>query len=143
MQLKINDASKLLNDRFSNWLCKRLFYEVVDYIDKDKKIFDSFDSYIKNNNVFPVIGNNIINSKKIVLDGARNFICKGTPLILEINPNIYIQGLDRVPLNTFCKFINFGNFGIKGFPVFTDVFENAAKNINDLVEEYYLTQDGR
>ena len=142
MQLKINDNSNLLNSRFANWLCKRLFFNIVEYIEKDNDVFDKFDSYIEKNNTFSILGNTSISSKKLVIEGARRFICKGSPLILQIDPTVYVPGLDRVLLNTFCKFINFGNIGIKGFPVFTDVFEEAAENIDKLVEEYYLTQDG-
>ena len=144
MQLTIYDKSKLLDERFGKWLCRRLLFSVIDEIEKDPAKFELFNSYINQNNIFSSVNNKNtdVDSKSVVLEGARNFICKGTPLVLAIDPNQYVKGLDRVPLQQFCKFINYGNLSIKGFPIFTNVFENAAEHIDELVEEYFTMQDG-
>jgi hypothetical protein len=47
-----------------------------------------------------------------------------------------MQGLDRVRIETLCRLINYGNSSVKGYPIFTDTFNQVALNIKLYVDEY-------
>ena len=141
MKLEIRDSSGLLKPEFGKWLAKRAYYHISKQID-DKKCA-RFDNYFNSNKnvLFPLIGNKTkVSTHDIILLGGKNLILQTTdPITVEIDHKITTPNFDRASLNTLCKFINYGNTQILGYPIFTDVFQELVDNIDELVDEYYST----
>ena len=140
MKLEIRDTSGLLKPEFGKWLCKRLHFMIMDRLDPKKCVtLNKFFNSKQNTFLHPISNDKEINTANIILEGSRNFVCYGNPLVLQVDPNKFVFGFEQAKLNTICKFINYGNQSVTGYPIFTEIFEEVASNIDDYVEEYFYT----
>lgn len=136
MKLIVTYTNDSLDLDFGKWLIKRIQEKFILAIDENK--LKRWDKFFEESDEYKSIYRKKILTKDILIVGIRNLICRKFPqkLIIHINNNLFVPGLDRVRIETVCKLINFGNTEIKGYPIFTEVFGEVADNIHDYINEY-------
>lgn len=134
MKLEIEYKDSSLDRKFGNWLIL-IIQKLIQSSINDKKLL-KWDKYISEN--FNHLYSKKVTSKDIILAGIKDLVCDDTDskLIIKISTNHFIQGLDRVRIETLCRLINYGNTEIKGYPIFTDTFDDIADNISVYVRKY-------
>ena len=136
MKLAIFDANELIDIDFIKWLILRIRNTIIQNINNDK--LKKWDEFFNSSTVYKNIYKKKISTRDIIISGACNltYLTTESEFIIQINPNIFTPGLDRVKLNAICKLINFGNLEISGYKIFTDVFNKFALEISDYVDLY-------
>ena len=136
MQLEISDPKNLLDRSFILWLKVKIRDKILADLDLKKLIV--WDKYLNENNVYKSIYKKQINTRDIIVAGAMNldFSKSESNFMIYINRNIFTPGLDRIKLEAICKLINFGDLGIKGYPIFTNTFDYFAESIQDYIDSY-------
>lgn len=139
MKLRIYDPQKILDRPFIVWLMTQIRNKVL--MECNLKKLEHWDVYFNSETVYKSIYKKRIFTKDIITAGISNlhYLLTDDGFFISINPNIYTPGLDRIKLISLCKLINFGNQQILGYPIFTDIFQEIADNINDYVEKYLNT----
>ena len=137
MQLEISDPKNLLDRSFILWLKVKIRDKILADLDLKKLIV--WDKYLNENNVYKSIYKKQINTQDIIIAGAMNldFSKSESNFMIYINRNIFTPGLDRIKLESICKLINFGDLGIKGYPIFTNTFDYFAESIQDYIDSYF------
>ena len=136
MRIEIQSDSEVIDKHFGYYLIDLIRDEIRHRINPIKLV--NLNQYIEENNIFKSVYRKRISCEEIIIIGSRNLICRetATKLIIEINNNALIPGLDRVKINSACKLINYGTVDIKGYPIFTTIFNEFTDNINLFVKEY-------
>ena len=136
MNLIIEDSKELLGKDFADWLIRRL--KINFYLKLDTKKLIKWDEYLNNAEEFKTIYSKPISSKEILTNGINNLVCDTPPLklIIHINRNMFVSGLDRVKLETICKLINYGNTSITGYPILLNLFKEVESNIDNYIDMY-------
>lgn len=136
MRIEIKSDSELIDKDFGYFLIELIQEEIRNKLNPLKLV--KLNKYIKENEVFKSVYRKHITCEEIIIIGSRNLICKetSTKIIIEINNNILIPGLDRVKINSACKLINYGTIDIKGYPIFTNIFNEFTNNIDLFVDRY-------
>ena len=134
MRLEIEYKDNSLDKKFGNWLIL-IIRELIKSSINDKKL-SKWDKYIEEH--FNHIYSKKVTSKDIIFTGIKDLMCDDTDskLIIKISTNHFMQGLDRVRVETLCRLINYGNTEIKGYPIFTNAFNDIADNISVYVRKY-------
>lgn len=136
MQLEIIDHENVLGIDFGKWLIKKIQDKFIASINEDKLI--KWDAFFEESNEYKSIYKKKISTKEILIVGIRNLVCNDIPqkLIITINKNQFVPGLDRVKIDVICRLINFGNTSIKGYPIFTEVLTEVSENIGEYIDMY-------
>ena len=136
MKLEIRDPENILQDDFIKWFLKELRNKIINSVNIRK--LELWDIYFNNQTLYKSIYKKKISSLDIIKSGAANLQCvkNKESLLIQINPNINIIGLDRVTLNSACKLINYGNTEMDGYPIFTNIFEDIASNIHVYIDKF-------
>ena len=134
MRLEIEYKDNTLNKEFGNWLIKIITSSIKSNLNEKK--LGQLDKYIEDN--FTHLFKKPVTSKDIIYAGLKELVCDddSSKLIIKISTNKFMQGLDRVRIETLCRLINYGNSSVKGYPIFTDTFNQVALNIKLYVDEY-------
>jgi hypothetical protein len=134
MRLEIEYKDNTLNKDFGNWLIKIITSSIKSNLNEKK--LGQLDKYIEDN--FTHLFKKPVTSKDIIYAGLKELVCDddSSKLIIKISTNKFMQGLDRVRIETLCRLINYGNSSVKGYPIFTDTFNQVALNIKLYVDEY-------
>lgn len=134
MKLEIEYKENTLNKDFGNWLISIITDSIKKELDEKKLI--NLDKYIEEN--FNHLFKKPVTSKDIIFAGLKELVCDddSSKLIIKISSHKFMQGLDRVRIETLCRLINFGNTSVKGYPIFTDTFTIIANDITIYVEKY-------
>lgn len=134
MRLEIEYKDNTLNKDFGNWLIKIITSSIKSNLNEKK--LGQLDKYIEDN--FTHLFKKPVTSKDIIHAGLKELVCDddSSKLIIKISTNKFMQGLDRVRIETLCRLINYGNSSVKGYPIFTDTFNQVALNIKLYVDEY-------
>lgn len=134
MRLEIEYKDNALNKDFGNWLIKIITSSIKSNLNEKK--LGQLDKYIEDN--FTHLFKKPVTSKDIIHAGLKELVCDddSSKLIIKISTNKFMQGLDRVRIETLCRLINYGNSSVKGYPIFTDTFNQVALNIKLYVDEY-------
>ena len=136
MKLAIFDANEIIDIDFIKWLILRIRNTIIQNINNDK--LKKWDEFFNSSTVYKNIYKKKISTRDIIISGACNltYLATESEFIIQVNPNIFTPGLDRVKLSSVCKLINFGNLEISGYKIFTDVFDKFALEISDYVDLY-------
>ena len=134
MQIVIIEQQNMLTDKFYAWFIKQIQSEFISKLD-DKKLL-SWNEYLTEN--FRSVYKKRVSAKDVLLSGIYNLqITKSSSkLTIEINDNVFVPYLDRVKVKTLCKLINFGNTEMKGYPIFSTVFQDFTKDFNHYIDKY-------
>ncbi len=134
MRLEIEYKDNTLDKDFGNWLIKIITSSIKSNLNEKK--LGQLDKYIEDN--FTHLFKKPITSKDIIYAGLKELVCDddSSKLIIKISTNKFMQGLDRVRIETLCRLINYGNSSVKGYPIFTDTFNQVALNIKLYVDKY-------
>lgn len=131
MNLIIENKNKLDLDSFTIWLLdiiKKYFVSYCDYLKLNKFNGEVWQKYTINNIdewFYEIVDNLQIKSQN------NNYI-------IQINPYKQIEGISLINL---AKFINYGNLNNKGYPIFTQVFNYFADNLQDFYNLYNNEQN--
>lgn len=136
MQLRISDPKGVLDRSFITWLIDQIRDKILLSLNMQKLL--AWDEYLNNNPVYKSIYKKKISTRDLIIAGSMNLIFtqSANAWSIFINPNTYAPGLDRVKLSSICKLINFGNFEIRNYPIFTDTFDYFAENIATYIDRY-------
>ena len=64
---------------------------------------------------------------------------QGDQYIIQLNPNIFIQGL-TAKLYDICALVNYGNLDMPPYPIIDKVFDTLCDNVTELYQEYIMEQ---
>lgn len=136
MYLEISNHQGLLTKSFGNWLIKELHNNF--FINLNEAKLKNWDTYFEKSDEYKSIYKKKIITKEILIIGIKNLICKeaATKLIIQINPNLFVPGLDRIRIDQLCRVINYGTITTQGYPIFTDLFIEVSDNINQYIDKY-------
>lgn len=132
MQLRVQGES--LTRAFAKWLTMIVVQQLHKSVDKRR--LKSWEQYLTHE-----CGTNIsIESfwKKSLQSITYHFV-DNTLIIINIDPKEYLTS--NIKMSTVCKIINFGTLDKKGYPVYTDVFNKIASNIDGYIKLYNLIGD--
>lgn len=138
MKLEITSTNPILTRGFAEHLIKFIRIRILATLDTRKlKMWNSYISSLDEYKSDVLIDG--VDCEKIIYLGINNLVYKIMPekIIIEINPNIYITGLDHVSVEKSCKMINYGTAEMIPYPIFTNTFDYVAKNISRFVRDYY------
>lgn len=127
-----------INYKFGQWLLEIIESTIKTSIDEKKLI--PWNEYMNTDGVLEFVGRKSILAKEIILSGANNLKVIELPnkLIIGINKLAKVNGVQNLKLETACKLINYGNTSIKGYPIFSDTFQQITSNIDVYVELYLM-----
>ena len=130
MKLEIYDPEHLLDIHFARWLCYRIRFHVIHIIDHRK--LKSWDEFFESSLKLPV------KSHQVLVESAKNLRVKRLPdkIVIYMNKNCFMPGLDRVRVYPLLKLITFGNLSVRAYPIFTNTLQYFADNINEFVRLY-------
>lgn len=136
MKLQIDDPKNILTENFMRWLDIQIRNKFLDTLDDNK--LKNWDIFFNNQTVYKSIYKKKISTKDILTAGITNLLhaSAGTQVFITINPNINMPSFNQVKVKTLCKLINFGNQDISGYPIFTDIFNYFADNLQEYLELY-------
>ena len=138
MKLEIFDDNDELPTEFGIWIVGIIKDNIALNLNPSKlSIWDKFfNSTPEYKSIYSGVD---VETVKFIDELSNMIVVKKIPgkFIIEITPNRYVSGLDRIRASSLAKLINFGNLSIRGYPIFTDVFKEVADNINDYVERFY------
>ena len=137
MNLIINNKDNLELDIFCEILISLMQNYIQTKLDENQLI--RFDSYLNNNNII-IFNNNIkrfISTKEILIGSVYNLkvIRDQNKYIIELDPNVNIP-------NTYAKFIdivkliNYGNLTLAAYPIYTNMMNYFADNLQDYYDIY-------
>lgn len=124
--------------RFIKWLEKYIKYQIIK--NTDNKYLLELDKMIEESQLLEEfkVGDVKFNSKKAILLSINCLQCVKIKdsYHISINNNINFPGY-ALPLENICKLINFGTLNIKGFPIYTNAFNNIVVNLPRYFTRYY------
>lgn len=134
MRLVIEE-NDLINIKFIKWLVKRIKKLII--LKCNSRKLSSIQNYVDNNNPFNTP--NKISINRIILQASQNIIFykHKSYFYIMINPIIRAQGMD-LKLEDVCKFINYGNFEMPGYPLFTNIYFDIKDNIKEYLKQYLI-----
>ena len=137
MKLIIKDSQNLLTSDFLNWLLDQIKSKLLISLDKNK--LKTFDIYLNNSNLFKLTFISNYSTEKLLKTCLDNLIISklNQVITIQFDNNVLLFGLTLTSVETFCKFINYGNVNIKGYPIFTNCFNDIITNFKDYVDFYY------
>lgn len=112
---------------FVFWLTIRIRRELFSNI--DSKQVDRFNMLFKDDS---------FDFYEVISTAASSLKCKQikSGYVIYIDP-IVRYGNTNITINQLAKLMNYGQFGIKGYNLFTKVFNKVKANIALYCEEYY------
>ena len=128
--------NKYIDDEFIEWLINEIRYEISTTINEKK--LDIFNEYVKENNLFEPVNNNSKFDVKQAINLSLNTLTyrkTNNVYIIEVGKNKLFPGY-KVNLETVCKILDSGNTEIKGYPIFSKIFNNIKLNILEYYEKY-------
>lgn len=139
MKLVITDSSGFVDKQFGEWLLDKIILYILSQAAKYN--FSKWDKYINTTESFKRLYTKHYKCHELVKEIANSLtVLEITDGIeIRIDPNNFLQGFDRIRLETFGKLLNYGTLTIKGTSLFTDSFNYFEKNIKSFFNTYYLT----
>lgn len=131
-------ANKYIDDYFIEWLIDIIRHKIILQI--DNKRIHIFNDIVNDNEIFNKVNPNInvkFDVRKAIilaLNSMRYRRIKNV-YIIDIGNNILFPNY-QVKLDTVCRLLNYGNTQIKGYPIFTQVFNDIRKNLVQYYQEY-------
>ena len=137
IQLVVKDTSNVIDFKFGAWLTQQIKTKLIGSIKKYN--FTIWDKYLNESPDIIRLYKKKYNTSDIIIFAANNLVCKAVPgeLIIQFNTAKFVNGFDRLDLNTIIKMINYGTLDIKGCPIFTDVLHQIEDDIVTLFRLYY------
>lgn len=134
MRLVIEE-NDLIDIKFIKWLIKRIKKLII--LKCNSRKLSSIQNYVDNNNPFNT--RNKISINGIILQASQNIIFykHKSYFYIMVNPIIRAQGMD-LKLEDVCKFINYGNFEMPGYPLFTNIYFDIKDNIKEYLKQYLI-----
>lgn len=131
-------ANEYVNDHFIKWLLRIIRFQIIKNINHKKllifneivdkeNIFEKSNPYDKNK--FDVRKAVVISLNNLQINRIKNVY------IIRISDNVVFPGYN-VKLSTICKLLNYGNTNIKGYPIYTQAFDNVRLNLKKYYQQY-------
>lgn len=136
MRLEIQDKRNELDFRFGMWLIRQIQMKFRASLDRRKLV--AWDKFFEESTEYNSLYGAKISTYNILMSSIKCLTCLDTPdkIIIQLNPNQFVPGLDRVKVDSVIRLITFGNQSIKGYPIFTDVLQHFADNIGEYIDMY-------
>lgn len=136
MKLEIFDPSETLGKGFGLWLI-RIIYDQFRY-ELNRKKLKRWNTILQETYKVRLFNSQQIDAQTILINGMKTLVCYTAPgkITITFNKNVFVPGADRLRVMTVCKFINYGNASVSGYPVITSVLTKIQDNIQRLVDEY-------
>lgn len=136
MRLEIQDKRNELDYRFGMWLIKQIQLKFRAELDTRKLVV--WDKFFAESDDYKSLYGAEISTREILLSGIKCLMCSDTPdkIIIQLNPNQFVPGLDRVKVASIFRLITFGTQSIKGYPIYANVLQHFADNIGEYIDMY-------
>jgi len=127
MNLIIDNQEKQFTDDFMKYLIYNIQRYMINRL--DEKYVEIYTEYL-NSNKFLLPHLKKLFAKDILISGIYNlkFMKLNDKYIIYIDNNQYISD-SNIKIDSLCKFINFGNLLISGYPIFTKTFKYFKFNL--------------
>lgn len=137
MNITIKDEKDLLTIDFLNWLLEELKDLILSKLNPSK--IKAFDNYLNKTDIFKLHALKKYSCLSFINFSLKHLILTkhNTTITIKFSNKIYLTGLTLTTVDTFCKFINYGDATIKGYPIFTECFTKIVDNLNTYVNAYY------
>lgn len=138
MELIIRDSNKLLTDDFARWLLSKVKIKLIANISRYN--VENFDNYLnESNDIKRLYKDKNYRASDIIMFAANNLVYSfsETEIRIHVDFNKYTPGYDRLKINTAAKLINYGTADKRGCPIFTNILNQFAENIQDYISLYY------
>lgn len=131
-------ANKYIDDDFIEWLIDIIKHKIISQLDNEYII--NFNNIVNDNEIFKK--NNP--DSKVKFDVRKAILISLNTLKYRKIKNVYIIDIGKdilfpnyqVKLETVCKLLNYGNTQIKGYPIFTNVFNDIRQNLESYYQQY-------
>ena len=136
MRLEIQDKRNELDYRFGMWLIRQIQQKFRASLDPRKLV--AWDKFFEESTDYNSIYHAKIVTRDILLSGIKCLVCLDTPdkIIILLNPNQFVPGLDRVKVDSIFRLITFGNNSLQGYPIIKDILQRVSDNIGDYINRY-------
>lgn len=137
IELRIRDASKIIDENFARWLVPYIRTRLIASISQYK--LAQWDDYITNSTTITKLYDKEYKASDIIIFAANNIVytCLPGEIIINFDNTKFIPGFDRLRIDTIVKLINYGTLEIKGCPIFLNTFNYFEKHIDLYVKYYY------
>ena len=138
MELRLRDSASIIDESFAVWLRSHIKVKLISSINKYKLV--NWDKYLnESENVSRLYKDKKYKASEIIMFAASKLVCTSVrgEVVISFKKNTFVPGFDRLDLNNIIKTINYGTVDIKGCPIFSDVLNNFAKNIDTYASMYY------
>lgn len=133
MRLILQNPFDLDLDSFCDYVIERLQQEVVN-VDFNQQLINLWDEYLKV--VFPDLKVNTLKIIEIYFDN-QIFRQEKENYIITVNPNTKIS---NIPLEQVAQTIAQGTLDIKGYDIFSDIYNKIASNIDMIYSTWEALQ---
>lgn len=137
MELRIFDKDQFVTVDFGKWLIPHIRSKVISSIDKTK--LSALDNYLAETALIKPLSKTPPKTFDVIVFIANNLKCEGTDgeIYITVSKTAFVPGFDRLKAEIAAKLINYGNLEVKGYSIFTDSFNEIAKNIDTYVGLFY------
>lgn len=138
MELRIRDSQGFVDKGFGEWLIPRIQTKLISSISKYKLV--NWDNYLTESPTLERLYNMSYKTEDIIIFASKNIQCTGTDgdITIHFNRTKFTPGFNKLKLDTIVRTINYGTQDNKACPIFTDVLNYFADDIDTYVRQYYM-----
>lgn len=126
------------NAAFMEWLLEHIKYLLLSHINPCKSL--RVLQHIQKSNLFKLQPDelNALDVDEGLITGIKNLKYKEvrSHYIFYIDPNITVKNVDELKVCTLCKLVNYGDLGLRGYPIFSNTFSYVAANATKYYARY-------
>lgn len=136
MKLEIFDPDETLDEDFGPWIIRVINAQFRHELNPKK--LRKWNPILQEAYKDRLLSNHKLDAQTILVTGIKTLTCVTSPgkITIRFNKNIFVLGADRLRVVDVCKFINFGNTLVSGYPIITNVLTTVQDNIEYLVDRY-------
>lgn len=140
MKLFIVDKDKKFDNDFFNVVKEKLLDLYYEKVNVEKLL--PFEEYINELPKYKSLLKNYIYATEICQIAFYNVVMLrfGDNITIKIDEKVRLPNTN-IKLIDLCKLINNGNLKLQAYPIFTEIFDEAKKNIEKYYIEYALKEN--
>lgn len=138
MKLKVIDNNNVVDNDFAEWLLRYIQQKLLLKVNPSK--LQNWSKYLTTSDSVSRLYSREYSAVDVVTQGIENLqvsFVSSNEFEIHINPRKFTLGFDRLPLETACKMIDFGNLQVRGTAIFSSTFEETIQELDILAMQYY------
>lgn len=126
------------DELFIEWLVEEIKFELMKLLDS-RKLRNMIEYIDSNDAIRDKLGILNIDSVGSIITASIDEIVYTelkSAYIIQVNPAAKIIGVN-IPLASLCRMVNYGFMDVKGYPLFTTVFNRVKSNLSRYYAIYF------